>query len=117
MKCKKVPDEVKQKCFKNLDEIAKKKKGKQEHEKEVRENVQIAIGEDEVIEVESLAGSSSTPRKLGPMDKFTRLIDPKLTPVEAKRQQNINEALWKERTHQVQQYVAKWVYTHGMFCT
>jgi len=73
---KKVPDEVKQKCFKNLDEIAKKKKGKQEHEKEVRKNVQIAIGEDEVIEVESLAGSSSTPRKLGPMDKFTRPIDP-----------------------------------------
>ena len=73
MKCKKVPDEVKQKCFKNLDEIAKKKKGKQEHEKEVRENVQIAIGEDEVIEVESLAGSSSTPRKLGPMDKFVPL--------------------------------------------
>jgi len=117
VKCKKVPDEVKQKCFKNLDEIAKKKKGKQEHEKEVRENVQIAIGEDEVIEVESLAGSSSTPRQLGPMDKFTCPINPKLTPVEAKRQQNINEALWKERTHQVQQYVAKWVYTHGMFCT
>ena len=49
-----VPDEDKQKCFKNLDEIAKKKKGKQEHEKEVRKNVQIAIGEDEVIEVLAL---------------------------------------------------------------
>jgi len=116
-KCQKVPDDVKQKCIQNLDEIANKKKGKQQHDKELRENVQLATGEEEVTEVESLAGSSSTPHKLGPMDRFTRPIDPKLSSAEAKRQQNINEALWKERTHQVQQYVAKWVYTHGMFCT
>jgi hypothetical protein len=116
-KCQKVPEEVKQKCIKNLDEMAKKKKDKHQHDKEVRENVQLAIGEEEVTEVESLAGSSSTPRKLGPMDKFTRPIDPKLSSAKAKRQQNINEALWKQRTHQVQQYVAKRVYTHGMFCT
>ena len=118
MKCPKVPEEVKEKCIKNLDEIAKKKKDKQQHDREVRENVQIATGEEEeVVEVESIVGSSSTPKKLGPMDKFTRPIDPKLSSAEAKRQQNINEALWKERTHQVQRYVAKWVYTHGMFCT
>ena len=118
VKCPKVPEEVKEKCIKNLDEIAKKKKDKQQHDKEVRENVQIATDEEEeVVEIESIVGSSSTPKKLGPMDKFTRPIDPKLSSAEAKRQQNINEALWKERTHQVQQYVAKWVYTHGMFCT
>jgi hypothetical protein len=117
VKCQRVPDEVKQKCIRNLDEIAKKKKDKHQHDKEVKENMQLATGEEEVIEVESLAGSSSTPRRLGSMDKFTRPIDPKLSSAEAKKQQNINEALWKERTHQVQQYVAKWVYTHGMFCT
>ncbi|XP_066351611.1 uncharacterized protein [Miscanthus floridulus] len=114
VKCQKVPEEVKQKCIKNLDEIAKKKKDKQQHDKEVRENVQLAIGEEEGTKVLSLAGSSSMPRKLGPMDKFTHPIDPKLSSAEAKRQQNINEALWKERTHQVQQYVAKWVYTHAI---
>ncbi|KAJ1277659.1 hypothetical protein BS78_04G020400 [Paspalum vaginatum] len=48
------------------------------------------------------------------MDKFARPIDPKASMAEAKRQQNINEALWKERTHQVQQYVARWVYTHAI---
>ena len=107
VKCPKVSEEVKQKCKRNLDETAKKK-DKQQHDREVRENVQIATGEeDEVVEVESIVGSSSTPKNLGPMDKFTRPIDPKLSSAEAKRQQNINEALWKERTHQVQQYVAK----------
>ncbi|AQK88770.1 hAT dimerization domain-containing protein / transposase-related [Zea mays] len=114
VKCPKVTEEVKQKCKRNLDETAKKKKDKQQHDKEVRENVQLATCEEEVTEVESLAGSSSTPRKLGPMDKFTRPIDPKLSNAEAKRQQNINDALWKERTHQVQQYVARWVYTHAI---
>ena len=102
VKCPKVSEEVKQKCKRNLDETAKKKKDKQQHDREVRENVQLATTEDEVIEVESLAGSSSTPRKLGPMDKFTRPIDPKLSSATAKMQQNINDALWKERTHQVQ---------------
>ncbi|XP_039803888.1 uncharacterized protein LOC120667987 [Panicum virgatum] len=114
VKCPKVSEEVKQKCKRNLDETAKKKKDKQQHDREVRENVQLATTEDEVIEVESLAGSSSTPRKLGPMDKFTRPIDPKLSSAAAKMQQNINDALWKEITHQVQQCVARWVYTHAI---
>ncbi|KAJ1254347.1 hypothetical protein BS78_K080000 [Paspalum vaginatum] len=48
------------------------------------------------------------------MDRWTRPIDPKATKEEAKRQQSLNESLWKERTHQVQQYVARWVYTHGI---
>ncbi|PWZ55408.1 hypothetical protein Zm00014a_030309 [Zea mays] len=117
VKCPKVSEEVKQKCKRNLDETAKKKKDKQQHDKEVRENVQLATVQEEIIEVESIVGSSSTPRKLGPMDKFTRPIDPKLSSAEVKRQQNINDALWKERTHQVQQYVARWMYTHGMLCT
>ena len=117
VKCPKVTEEVKQKCKRNLDETAKKKKDKQQHDKEVRENVQLATVQEEIIEVESIVGSSSTPRKLGPMDKFTRPIDPKLSSAEVKRQQNINDALWKERTHQVQQYVARWMYTHGMLCT
>jgi len=73
VKCPKVSEEVKQKCKRNLDETTKKKKDKQQHDREVRENVQLATTEDEVIEVESLAGSSSTPRKLGPMDKFVPL--------------------------------------------
>jgi hypothetical protein len=52
---------------------------------------------------------SSEPHKLGPIDKWTRPIDPKLTQAEALHQQKINKELWKKRTHEVQQYVARWV--------
>lgn len=100
-----------------LELTAKKKLDKQQHDKEVRENVQISATEEEVIEVQSLAGSSTGPHKLGPMDRFLRSFDPKASKAEAKRQQNINQPLWKERTHQLQQYVARWVHTHGIFCT
>ena len=104
-KCSKVTEEIKLKCNKDLEETARKKeKEKQQHDKDVRDNVQIsAASAAEVVEVESGVGStgSGEPRKLGPMDKFARPIDPKASKAEAKRQQNINDALWKERTHQV----------------
>jgi hypothetical protein len=89
-----------------------KKKEKLQHDRDVRDNVQLI--DDEPTYVQSLVGSSDSVSKLGPMDSFARRIDPKANQAEAKRQQNINEALWKERTHQVQQYVARWVYTHGI---
>jgi len=38
VKCSKVSEEVKQKCKRNLDETAKKKRDKQQHDKEVREH-------------------------------------------------------------------------------
>ena len=53
------------------------------------------------------------PNKLGPMDKFVHPIDGKSNKEEALRQLSMNEALFKERVHQVSQYVARWVYTHG----
>jgi hypothetical protein len=51
--------------------------------------------------------------KLGLIDKWTREIDPKATQVESFKQQKINQELWKKKTHEVQQYVARWMYTHG----
>lgn len=114
-KCEKVSDEIKAKCKRDLDATAQKKKDKQKHDREVRDNVQITVLEEEEVEGQlSKVGSSGESHKLGPMDKFVRPIDPKASKAESKRQQNINEALWKERTHQVQQYVARWVYTHGI---
>jgi hypothetical protein len=95
-----------------------KEKEKLQHDKDVRDNVQVINVDDEVgRDVQSGVGSSVTPNqpnKLGPMDKFATPIDPKAGRADARRQQNINEALWKESTHLVQQYVARWVYTHAI---
>jgi len=117
--CPKVTPEIKQKCKEDLDRPRKKKRDKAQAEADLRGGVVIAGREES--EAESKAGSSSasdgsaaSSQKLGPMDRWARLIDPKATREEAKRQQNINEALWKERTHQVQQYVARWIYNHGI---
>ena len=117
--CPKATPEIKQKCKEDLDRPRKKKRDKAQAEADLRGGVVIAGREGS--EAESKAGSSSTSdgsaassQKLGPMDRWARPIDPKATREEAKRQQNINEALWKERTHQVQQYVARWIYNHGI---
>jgi hypothetical protein len=88
----------------------------------LREEVNVSrVGEeDEVTCVGSDFASgvgSSEPHKIGPIDKWTRAIDPKETQAESFKQQKINQELWKqrthERTHEVQQYVARWMYTHG----
>jgi hypothetical protein len=78
----------------------------------LREEINISkVGEeDEVTCVESGVGSSE-PHKLGPIDKWTRAIDPKATHAESFKHQKINQELWKQRTHEVQQYVARWMYT------
>jgi N-formylglutamate amidohydrolase len=56
---------------------------------------------------------SSEPHKLGPLDKWTRVIDPKATKAESLKQQQLNKELWKERTHEVHKYIARWAYNHG----
>ncbi|KAM0918616.1 hypothetical protein ACQ4PT_008738 [Festuca glaucescens] len=113
-KCKKVSEEVKARCRANIEETSKKKREKAMNDKEVREGVLISAGHTDGEESQSRAGSSVQPSKLGPMDKFTRPIDPKATRAEALKQQNINEALNKERTQQTARYVARWMYTHAI---
>ena len=41
-KCSKVTEEIKLKCNKDLEETARKKKEKQQHDKDVRDNVHIS---------------------------------------------------------------------------
>jgi len=79
-------------------------------ELELREEVNVSrVGEsDEVTCV-----GSSEPHKLGPMDKWTRAIDPKATKTDSLKQQQLNKELWKERTHEVHKYIARWAYTQG----
>ncbi|KAL5835376.1 hypothetical protein ACOSQ4_014873 [Xanthoceras sorbifolium] len=49
------------------------------------------------------------------MDRFVSSINPEASLGSGtKRQQNINEALFKKRTHNVHQYVSRWVYGAGI---
>jgi hypothetical protein len=112
-KCKKMAPEAKDKCKKSLEEATRKRKEKTAHDLNMREvNVSRVREENEITCVGSGVGSLE-PHKLGLIDKCTRAIDPKATQVESFKQQKISQELWKQRTHEVQQYVARWMYTHG----
>ena len=67
------------------------------------------IGESEEV---TCVGSSE-PHKLGPIDKWTHAIDPKATKTDSLKQQQLNKKLWKERTHELHKYIARWTYNHG----
>ena len=111
--CRMSSDEDKKKCQKAIEDAQSKKRKKYAHEEEVRNEVIL----EEAEEVEGiLGGQARPPRSLGPMDKFASTIDPdsSLSRSRTTRQQSINDALWKERTHQVHQYVARWVYESGI---
>jgi hypothetical protein len=105
-------DEDKAKCKKALDATTNKRKEKTIRELNLREEVSVSRVSGEGEKEGSCLGSSE-PHKLGPIDKRTRPIDPKLTQAKALKQQKINKELWNQRTHEVQQYVARWIYTHG----
>jgi len=116
-KCKaRTPEalEAKEKCKKALNDAKRKREEKTVRELELREEVnvsQVGGGESEEI---TCIGSSEL-HKLGPIDKWTRAIDPKATKSESLTQQKLNKELWKERTHNVHKYIARWVYTHDNF--
>jgi hypothetical protein len=97
VKCKKSSQEAKDRCKKSLEGASRKRREKTAREIELRESVNISrVGDKEVNHV-----GSSEPHKLGPIDKWTRPIDPKLTQAEALHQEKINKELWKKRTHEV----------------
>jgi hypothetical protein len=104
--------EAQEKCKKALDESKRKRQEKVVHELELREDVHISRveGSEEVTCV-----GSSEPHKLGPMDKWTRAIDPTSSRSESLTQQKLNKELWKERLHEVHKYIARWAYNHGNF--
>ncbi|CAI0391804.1 unnamed protein product, partial [Linum tenue] len=111
LKCTKAKQEAKEACLKAMEKNAKKKEDKATHERKLRDDVIVSSGQQDE---EMTCVGSSEPHKLGPMDKWARTIDPKLSSSAALHQQKLNKALWEERTLQVQQYVARWVYTHAV---
>ena len=113
-KCRESTQEAKEKCKKSLDESKRKREEKTVRELELREEVNVSrVGGEDDDEVTCVG--SSEPHKLGPIDKWTRAIDPKATKTESLKQQKLNKELWKERTREVQKYIARWVYTHGNY--
>ncbi|CAN1857630.1 hypothetical protein LINPERHAP1_LOCUS42562 [Linum perenne] len=109
--CAKAPPEAVQACRKTFEETAKNKKKKLAHDQGLRDDVNITSGQRAPEEDITCVGSS-TPHKLGSMDKWARSIDPNLSHAAQLQQQRIDQALWQQRTLEVQQYIAKWVYTH-----
>jgi hypothetical protein len=115
--CLRCPQEAKEACLKAFEEKAAKKQKKYEHEKAVRDVVVIdasstpqgqARDDDELTCI-----GSSQPHVLGPIDKWTRTIDPKLSGEARLKQMKINKAAWEERSLRAHEYIARWVYTHG----
>ncbi|XP_052176485.1 uncharacterized protein LOC127790825 [Diospyros lotus] len=115
--CPKASPDDRAKCKNAIEEARNKKKNKKKEEDLMRSTVNISEkgegnGDDKLQEL----GSNNPPRTLGPMDKFASSINPeagssvKMT----QRQQNINEALFKERTQTVREYCARWVYEHDI---
>ncbi|ONM31992.1 hAT transposon superfamily protein [Zea mays] len=90
--------EAKEKCKKAI-EAAKKEEGGED----------CSVGEE--LEEVTCVGSSQ-PHKLGPIDKWTRAIDP--TKADSFKQQQLNKELWKEREHEVYKFIARWAYNRGI---
>ncbi|XP_024200409.1 uncharacterized protein LOC112203718 [Rosa chinensis] len=115
--CNNSTDADKAKCIAAIEGAKLKRKQKDMHEKEVREEVEVTHSHDvEDVEIEGPSLSRKRPHFLGPIDKFASSITPDSSIDGSKkmRQQNINDAIWKERTHSVHQWLARWVYEAGI---
>ncbi|XP_010419316.1 PREDICTED: uncharacterized protein LOC104705021 [Camelina sativa] len=104
--------EDQEKCKTAIDEAKKKRKNKMMSDVDLRNSVKICDDGEEDVELGEM-GTKKKPRTLGPMDKFASDINPRLSSIPTK-QQNISDALWKDRLHKVHQYVARWVYVAGV---
>jgi len=101
--------EAKEKCKKAIEAAKRKREEKTVRELELREEVNVSRVGEESEEVTCVG--SSQPHKLGPIDKWTRAIDP--TKADSFKQQQLNKELWKEREHEVHKFIARWAYNHG----
>ncbi|XP_058216746.1 uncharacterized protein LOC131327614 [Rhododendron vialii] len=102
------------KCKKALDETAAKKKEKKQGDINLREEVNIINEEGDEFEDDEVehVGSKKRPHVLGPMDRYAK-INPDSSDTSGfkkMRQPNVNDAIWKDMSHQVSQFLAQWVY-------
>ncbi|ONM54670.1 hAT transposon superfamily protein [Zea mays] len=102
--------EAKEKCKKAIEAVKRKREEKTVRELELREEVNVSRVGEESEEVTCVG--SSQPHKLGPIDKWTRAIDP--TKADSFKQQQLNKELWKEREHEMHKFIARWAYNRGI---
>ncbi|CAD6229416.1 unnamed protein product [Miscanthus lutarioriparius] len=83
--------EAKEKCKKALADAKRKREEKIVRELEIREEVHVSRVGTDSDEVTCVGSSES--HKLGPIDKWTRAIDPKATKSDSLKQQQLNKEL------------------------
>ncbi|KAL5742199.1 hypothetical protein ACOSP7_028931 [Xanthoceras sorbifolium] len=112
--CPKATPEAQAKCRNVIMEAKNKKRGKRKEKLLLRSQVNVVDTTKEEDVMEEL-GVRKVLRSLGPMDRFVSGINPDSSlSGRTKKQQNINEALFKAKTHKVNQYAARWVYEVGI---
>ncbi|KAF7153803.1 hypothetical protein RHSIM_Rhsim01G0126200 [Rhododendron simsii] len=118
--CTKASKEDILKCKKALDETAAKKKEKKQGGINLREEVNIVREEGDEFEDDEVehVGSRKRPHVLGPLDRYAEInpgsSDTTTSGFKKVKQPNIKDAIWKKRSHEVSQYLARWVYEAGI---
>ncbi|KAF7113036.1 hypothetical protein RHSIM_RhsimUnG0167600 [Rhododendron simsii] len=116
--CTKASKEDILKCKNALDETVTKKKEKQGG-MNLMEEVNIVHEEGDEFEDDEVehVGSRKRPHVLGPLDS-TEInpgsSDTTTSGFKKVKQPNINNAIWKKRSYEVSQYLARWVYEAGI---
>ncbi|KAM0863341.1 hypothetical protein ACQ4PT_044662 [Festuca glaucescens] len=102
------PDQQKR-CREAYEAPQVRKRQKHQKEEENRAVVTIDLVEAEGNDEEFAGIGNSEGHKSGPLDKFVKPIDPSI-PVKKFQQQNISDAIDKDRSYKVGQYLARWIY-------
>lgn len=100
--------EQQKRCKDSCEAARIKKKLKQQHEEELRAEVNkqiVEVGEDDDNEEELTSIGKGGSRKTGPMDQYVHPIDPSIPLAKNKFQQSINEIIDKQRSFLVGQYL------------
>ncbi|CAN6869304.1 unnamed protein product [Brassica oleracea] len=98
-----------EKCKQTILDAKEKKGLKRKHEQELRAEVNINKCSN-VEELERELGTLKSPHFQGPIDQYATSINPEASLAAQARQQNIHDAISKEKTHAVRQYCARWMY-------
>lgn len=107
--CPRSSKEDQEKCKNAIMEAKEKKNKKRKHEEAIRAEVNINKSSN-VEELEKELGTLKAPHFQGPLDQFATVINPEASLASQTRQQNIHDAISKEKTHVVHQYCARWIY-------
>ncbi|CAN6936799.1 unnamed protein product [Brassica oleracea] len=97
------------KCKKAILDAKEKKNLKRKHDQDLRAEVNINR-DSNVEELEKQIGTLKSPHFQGPIDHFATSINPEASLAAQKRQQSIHDAISKEKTHDVRQYCARWIF-------